>query len=206
MQPPPDKELGSRLRRSATWTSFWSIPGSLVWDNKGRSRCRNELIIQVAHTHCASWSRSFLIQQYRPANKRAQDVLYIYDTIELFPVHCWTGIQCALEGRQVAPALWWSGRWRAKISTQTFAEVNDMIRDAARIPADRDLPPEQIRQRAATPSSACCDRRLFNARTVPTRARPRKPSTERVQQWLGQGLWVLLLGHVRRPSVQGKIS
>ena len=97
--------------------------------------------VQVAHPLCFMVQK-FLIQQYRPANKRAQDVLYIYDTIELFGalldefnVH-WTA--------RVAPALGGLADGVRKISTQTFAEVNDMIRDAARIPADRDLPPEQI--------------------------------------------------------------
>lgn len=97
--------------------------------------------VQVTNPLCFMVQK-FLIQQYRPANKRAQDVLYIYDTIELFGalldkfnVH-WHA--------RVAPALGNLADEVQNLSMQTFAEVNDMVRDAARIPADRNLSPEQI--------------------------------------------------------------
>jgi hypothetical protein len=97
--------------------------------------------VQVANPLCFMVQK-FLIQQYRPANKRAQDVLYIYDTIELFGALIdefnahWNA--------RVAPALGSLADDVRKLSQQTFAEVNDMVRDAAQVPSDRKLPPEQI--------------------------------------------------------------
>ena len=89
--------------------------------------------------------QKFLIQKYRPAAKQAQDVLYIYDTIELFGAlledfhEAWT--------RKISPAL------GAKLSStvlivsqSTFSSVNDVIRAAALIPQNRKLSPEQIQQ------------------------------------------------------------
>lgn len=86
--------------------------------------------------------QKFLIQQYRPANKRAQDVLYIYDTIELFGALL--DEFSAHWHARVAPALGELAEEVRKLCTQTFADVNDTVRDAARIPADRNLSPEQI--------------------------------------------------------------
>ncbi|WP_158534288.1 hypothetical protein [Paracidovorax avenae] len=66
----------------------------------------------------------------------------VYDTIELFGALLdefnahWNA--------RIAPALGGFANDVRKISAQTFAEVNDMVREAARIPADRNLPPEQI--------------------------------------------------------------
>ena len=97
--------------------------------------------VQVANPLCFMVQK-FLIQQYRPANKRAQDVLYIYDTIELFGALL-DEFNAHWHAR-VAPALGDLAHEVRKLCTQTFADVNDMVRDAARIPADRNLSPEQI--------------------------------------------------------------
>jgi hypothetical protein len=97
--------------------------------------------VQVAHPLCFMVQK-FLIQQYRPANKRAQDVLYIYDTIELFGALL-DEFNAHWHAR-VAPALGDLADEVRKLCMQTFADVNDMVRDAARIPADRKLSPEQI--------------------------------------------------------------
>ena len=69
-------------------------------------------------------------------------MLYIYDTIELFGALLdefnahWNA--------RIAPALGGLADDVRKVRVQTFSEVNDMIRDAARIPVDRNLSPEQI--------------------------------------------------------------
>ncbi|MBT2336242.1 hypothetical protein J7E49_20295 [Variovorax paradoxus] len=97
--------------------------------------------VQVANPLCFMVQK-FLIQQYRPANKRAQDVLYIYDTVELFGALL-DEFNAHWHAR-VAPALGSLADEVRKLSKHTFAEVNDMVRDAARIPADRNLSPEQI--------------------------------------------------------------
>lgn len=97
--------------------------------------------VQVANPLCFMVQK-FLIQQYRPANKRAQDVLYIYDTIELFGALL-DEFNAHWHAR-VAPSLGDLAHDVRKLSMQTFADVNDLVRDAARIPADRNLSPEQI--------------------------------------------------------------
>lgn len=86
--------------------------------------------------------QKFLIQQYRPANKRAQDVLYVYDTIELFGALL-DEFNAHWHAR-VAPELGRLADDVRSLCMQTFAEINDTVRDAARIPADRNLSPEQI--------------------------------------------------------------
>ncbi len=100
--------------------------------------------VQVANPLCFMVQK-FLIQKDRPSAKQAQDVLYIYDTIELFGAllaefrEAWkTAISPALGNRLSNTVL--------ALSTETFANVNDVIRTAARIPQDRTLTPEQIRQ------------------------------------------------------------
>ncbi|MBC3873314.1 hypothetical protein H8K55_06935 [Undibacterium sp. LX15W] len=100
--------------------------------------------IKVANPLCFIIQK-FLIQKDRPALKQAQDVLYIYDTIELFGAlleefhDTWE--------RRVSPDL--SKKLKdtvLKLSESTFSNVNDVIRDAARIPQNRKLLPEQIQQ------------------------------------------------------------
>jgi hypothetical protein len=102
-----------------------------------------QMDVKVAHPLCFMVQK-FLIQQSRPAPKRAQDVLYVYDTIELFGalldefnIH-WNS--------RVVPKLGKLADDVRRISAQTFAEVNDTVRDAARIPQDRSLIPEVIQQ------------------------------------------------------------
>lgn len=101
--------------------------------------------VQVANPLCFMIQK-FLIQEDRPAGKQAQDVLYIYDTIELFGAlldefqETWeTSIRPALGDRLTNTVL--------KLSQDTFSSVNDMIRRAALIPQDRKtLSPEEIQQ------------------------------------------------------------
>ncbi|WP_312458813.1 GSU2403 family nucleotidyltransferase fold protein [Comamonas sp.] len=97
--------------------------------------------VLVAHPLCFMVQK-LLIQKNRSAGKRAQDVLYIYDTIELFAALLeefnahWTS--------RIAPALGNQAEEVQTLSLQSFAEVNDMVRNAAQIPVDRKLSPEQI--------------------------------------------------------------
>ncbi len=100
--------------------------------------------IQVAHPLCFMVQK-FLIQKHRPRDKQAKDILYIYDTIELFGTlldefnETWhTLIKPELEDRLIDRVY--------DISTSSFACITDTIRTAARIPQDRKLLPEQIQQ------------------------------------------------------------
>lgn len=100
--------------------------------------------IKVANPLCFIIQK-FLIQKDRPAAKQAQDVLYIYDTIELFGAlleefhETWeTRVSPELSQKLKDTVL--------NLSESTFSNVNDVIRDAARIPQNRRLLPEQIQQ------------------------------------------------------------
>lgn len=100
--------------------------------------------VQVANPLCFMVQK-FLIQRDRPAGKRAQDVLYIYDTIELFGAlldefhQAWK--------RSISPALGEKlSNTVLTLSKETFSNVNDVTRSAALIPQDRKLSPEQIQQ------------------------------------------------------------
>ena len=100
--------------------------------------------VKVANPLCFIVQK-FLIQKYRPAAKQAQDVLYIYDTIELFGAlleefhEAWKmSISPALGVKLSSTVL--------TVSQSTFSGVNDVIRAAALIPQNRKLSPEQIQQ------------------------------------------------------------
>lgn len=100
--------------------------------------------VQVANPLCFMVQK-FLIKKYRPSDKQAQDALYIFDTIELFGAlldefrETWrTTISPALGERLSNTVL--------TLSKDTFSNVNDVIRAAARIPKDRKLSPEQLQQ------------------------------------------------------------
>jgi hypothetical protein len=85
-----------------------------------------------------------LIHDKRPPNKRAQDLLYIHDTLELFGG--------ALENLRTI----WLDQLRRSMSAKAakrvetlahalFVTVTDTIREAARIPETRNLSPENLR-------------------------------------------------------------
>jgi hypothetical protein len=90
-----------------------------------------------------------LIHADRPGGRKAQDVLYIHDTLELF------GASLAELQRlwvdEVRPAM--PARTVRRIDTiarDLFAEVTDTIREAARIPQDRRLVPRTFSALAST--------------------------------------------------------
>jgi len=100
--------------------------------------------IRVANPLCFMVQK-FLIQKYRPAAKQAQDMLYIYDTIELFGAlldefhEAWKERISPALGKDLSNVV-------LKLSESTFSNVNDVIRAAALIPQNRRLLPEQIQQ------------------------------------------------------------
>jgi Nucleotidyltransferase len=88
--------------------------------------------------------QKLLIQEDRPPAKRAQDLLYIHDALELFggnlpALHAlW---QDAMRPT-LAPK---TARRVIELSRETFLSVTDILRSAARIPQDRTLSPERMR-------------------------------------------------------------
>ncbi|MNV75578.1 hypothetical protein D3C71_1688790 [compost metagenome] len=86
--------------------------------------------------------QKFLIKRDRRPQKQAQDLLYIFDTIQLFGnllpefKRNWDEI--------VKPSLGKSSDIVLNECVATFSNVNDVIREAALIPQDRQLSPEEL--------------------------------------------------------------
>lgn len=104
---------------------------------------------QISVAHPVSFiAQKLLIADRRAPDKRAQDVLYVHDTIELFAAslnqlneHWRSSVRSALHKNTVAEIL------RA-IDAQ-YGRVNDAMRRAASIPQDRSLTPERLQMRCA---------------------------------------------------------
>jgi hypothetical protein len=89
-------------------------------------------------------AQKLLIQKDRPPAKRAQDLLYIHDALELFGAAL-PALKTLWEDK-VRPALpKRTARRVVDLSAESFSSVTDMVRDAARIPQDRTILPEHLR-------------------------------------------------------------
>lgn len=89
--------------------------------------------------------QKLLIHSERPAHKKAQDILYIHDTLELFGGSLSDLRRLWLE--DVRPAMPSKTARRAgAVARELFAKVTDTIREAARIPPDRQLAPENVQR------------------------------------------------------------
>lgn len=89
-------------------------------------------------------AQKLLIHASRPPAKRAQDLLSIHDALELFGAAL--PELKALWVESVRPSL--PNKTAARVVEQAhelFSAVTETIRNAARIPADRELPPERLR-------------------------------------------------------------
>ena len=90
-------------------------------------------------------AQKLLIHDRRKATKRAQDVLYIHDTLQLFGGHLEE--LASLWNLSVKPSLApRAARNVIRLSTEMFADVTDTIRDAAQMPQDRKLNPDLLRR------------------------------------------------------------
>lgn len=88
--------------------------------------------------------QKLLIQESRSLAKRAQDVLYIHDALELFGGTL-PGLNAMWQGRirlGLAPK---TARLVVELARESFSAVTDILRNAARIPQDRTLSPERMR-------------------------------------------------------------
>lgn len=89
--------------------------------------------------------QKLLIHSDRPRHKKAQDILYIHDSLELFGGSL--GELHRLWVQEVRPAMSPKTARKAEaIAQQLFAAVTDTIREAARIPQDRRLVPEDVQR------------------------------------------------------------
>ena len=90
--------------------------------------------LQVANPLCFMVQK-FLIKNDRKKAKQSQDLLYVYDTIQLFSQHLpefkdnWEGV--------VKPALQGASETVLRECAESFASVTDELREAASIPQDR---------------------------------------------------------------------
>ena len=102
---------------------------------------KTSMDIRVANP-LAFMVQKFLIQKQRPEAKRAQDILYIFDTVGLF------GGQIAefqkLWKEVIGPSLGKDRDEVIKLNEATFSRVTDDVRRAALIPQDRKLTAEEI--------------------------------------------------------------
>jgi len=88
--------------------------------------------------------QKLLIHDLRPAGKKAQDLLYIHDTLELFAPES-EQLQEVWRSnlRDLLHPNWLRDLLQAK--DDVFGRISDRLRDAAAIPQDRDLDPERMR-------------------------------------------------------------
>lgn len=116
-------------------------PWVITLDAKNGMPLPSPIDIQVANP-LRFMVQKFLIQKYRRVEKQAQDLLYVYATIELFGAllpefhRQWEDVIKHELGNLSEEVL--------QVSNATFSSVNDLIRAAARIPRDRKLSPEQV--------------------------------------------------------------
>lgn len=88
--------------------------------------------------------QKLLIHDRRPPDKKAQDMLYMHDTLELFG-GALDDLR-ALWVDQLRPKMPAKTAKRAETTAHAlFEQVTDTIRDATRIPQDRRLSPEVLR-------------------------------------------------------------
>jgi hypothetical protein len=87
--------------------------------------------------------QKLLIHKHRDADKKAQDVLYIHDTLELFGASL-DELRNIWEGgiRPTMPAK--TAKRTITIASELFGDVTDTIRTAALMPADRTLQPKNV--------------------------------------------------------------
>lgn len=88
--------------------------------------------------------QKLLIHKHRDADKRAQDVLYIHDTLELFGASL-DQLRTVWEGEVRSKMLPKTSKGALATALELFENVTDTIRNAARIPQDRNLQPENLR-------------------------------------------------------------
>ncbi len=90
--------------------------------------------LQVANPLCFMVQK-FLIKKDRKKQKQSQDLLYVYDTIQLFSNHL-AQFKADWE-KLVKPALGGSSETVLRECAESFAKVTDELRGAAAIPQDR---------------------------------------------------------------------
>ncbi|MGH9313405.1 MAG: GSU2403 family nucleotidyltransferase fold protein [Vicinamibacterales bacterium] len=88
-------------------------------------------------------AQKLLIEKYRTSDKKAQDALYIHDTLELFGGE--VSALRTLWHEEIRPTLpERTAKNVERLQREQFGTVTDVIRNAARMPQDRTLLPDRI--------------------------------------------------------------
>ncbi|MQA92109.1 MAG: hypothetical protein GEU90_18100 [Gemmatimonas sp.] len=90
-------------------------------------------------------AQKLLIRNERRPEKRAQDALYVHDTIELFGGNL-AALREIWRGGIAPPLPAKTARTIEALCEEQFGAVTDVIRAAARIPQDRVIRPERMQQ------------------------------------------------------------
>lgn len=120
-----------------------TTPVSIDLDSDSEIPMRTTASVRVAHPACFI-AQKLLIAHNRALGKRAQDVLYVHDTIELFATSLgasrdyWQNVVRVGLHPNVLSGL------QDAVDKQ-YGRVTDAVRQAARIPSDRRLDPERVR-------------------------------------------------------------
>jgi hypothetical protein len=93
-------------------------------------------------------AQKLLIQKHRKPDKKAQDALYIHDTLELFGGEL-AALKTLWQGNVAPTMLKKTVRTVVDLQKEQFGAVNDVIRNAARIPQDRVVTAERIQATCA---------------------------------------------------------
>lgn len=122
-------------------------PWTMALDGKSGPPVTNPAQILVANP-VSFVVQKLLIHKLRQPKKRAQDALYIHDTVELFSVS-FPQLRALWEG-SIKPTLSQSALDEIyRLQAEQFEVVTDAIRESARIPMDRALAPENVRAACA---------------------------------------------------------
>jgi hypothetical protein len=93
-------------------------------------------------------AQKLLIQKHRNSDKKAQDALYIHDTLELFGGEL--AVLKTLWQKEIRPTLHdKTARTVQELQREHFGAVTDVIRNAARIPQDRVATAERMQATCA---------------------------------------------------------
>jgi len=119
-------------------------PWTVSLDARGTEALTTPAEVRLA-SPVTSIAQKLLIRNLRPPEKQAQDVLYIHDTLELFASDL-ESLKTEWRDR-IRPMLTKSKAGSIeRLSREQFGAVTEVIRAAARIPADRTLAPDRLQR------------------------------------------------------------
>lgn len=120
-------------------------PWRVTLDTENFGSLAAPLEVRIANPLCFMVQKFLIQDRRRKQNKAHKDLLYVYDTIQLFGgqldafKESWRTLIAPELGKAEAQKV-------IQVSQQTFSVLNDVIRSAATIVPDRGLDPDDIRR------------------------------------------------------------